>query len=281
MFVVLSRQGGDVSGDTTQALRVAFCWLFLVVFQGVATPAFAHPFDDGLAGHRFRLTVLADHLELELLVEEPVPWVLRDLRTFLAGVEHPGPADQERYDARRLDEFESGLQLYVGGQRVQWERRPWQGENGVGDRQFVLYGLHLHAPIDPSQEDVTINLIDTIHPGEKVARMVEVWGSWDTDLRGCSLWADPERNQSGKWTIGSETTELRLTRRLPSIWARGEAWLGMSWRTGTLEPVPVGPGGIAGPVDRRVVALVGALLMLVLLGAVRLRKTVRNGGRYL
>lgn len=251
-----------------------------------AGPAHGHPFEDGLAGHRLRLTVRADAVEVDLLVEEPVPWVLRDLRTFLAGVEQPGPADQERYDARRLDEFESGLQLFLDGERTAWERLPWDGDNGVGDRQFVIYGLRLRAPLDPDRVDVSIHLLDAVHPDARVARMTEVWGSWDTDLRGCSLWAEGDGDQSGEWTLGDPTAELRLTRRVPAtvpaVWSR----LGLVWRTGSEDPVRVGAAGIAGPVDARLavgVAGGGGLLFLAAVGTlvVRRRTVVGGGGPHL
>ena len=215
--------------------------------QLFATVAAAHPFQDGLAGHRLRLSVVPDHVEVDLLVEEPVPWVLRDLRAFLADVADPGPADQARYDARRLEEFQSGLQLFVDGERVAWERLPWTGDNGVGDRQFVVYGLRLRAPLDPASTDQTLHLLDAIHPDQRVARMVEVRGDWQTDLRGCSLWAEPGTDRSGQWALGDGSQELRLTRRVAgpvqATWAR----LGM-WQRGELgAPVPVGPAGVAGP----------------------------------
>jgi len=240
--------------ERTQPLPAVFrAWVRgCLVVAGLTIPglAAAHPFEDGLAGHRLRLTVRADSIEVDMLVEEPVPWVLRDLRTFLQDVKSPGPADQERYDARRLDEFATGLQLYVDGERQVWERLPWTGDNGVGDRQFVIYGLRLRAPLDVELQDVAIHLLDANHPGSRVARRMEVWGTWDTDLRGCSLW-EGERNRSGQWILVDGTSELRLTRRLGGVLSGGWARLGMLWRTGNTDPVPIGPDGIPGPIPAR------------------------------
>ncbi len=224
--------------------------LWTVLVWGWPTSAHAHPFQDGLAGHRIRLTVRADQVEAEVLIEEPIPWVLRDLRTFLGDIEEPGPADQERYTRRRLTEFQEGLQLFVDGKRTEWEAVPVSGKNGVGDRQFVVYTLHLRAPLDPEQADQAVHVLDVNHADLRVARYFELWGAWDTDLRGCSLWADRSSDISGKWAVGNDTAEVRLTRRLAgpldAYWAR----LGQQWRSGSTEPVRVGADGIAGPVAR-------------------------------
>ena len=217
----------------------------------VGTTARAHPFDEGLAGHRLKLSVGPDSVQVEYLVEEPVPWVLRDLRAFLVDVSEPDERDQERYTARRLEEFEGGLQLYVDGQRVHWERRPWTGSNGVGDRQFVVYGLSLWAPLDSGETDQSLHLLDINHADVRVARQVEIWGGADVDLRGCSLWTDrdgqPAKDYSGDWTVGGRFAELRLTRRskgpLSTAWSR----LGATARQEGL-PARVGPAGIPGPV---------------------------------
>lgn len=252
---------------SVQAGLGALC--LLTSFLG-GSEAWAHPFQDGLAGHRLRLTVMADRVEADLMVEEPVVWVLRDLRAFLADVEDPGPEDQERYNARRLDEFEDGLQLYVDGERVRWERLEWDGDNGVGTEQFIVYGLRLQAPLDPHQPDVSVHVLDVVHPDARVARMTEVWGSWDTDLRGCSLWADGETDRTGQWTLGDGTAELRLTRRRTSLVAGAWARAGLRLREGSDGPVRVGPAGVAGPVDARLalsglagLALVGCAGALV------------------
>ena len=203
---------------------------------GAAGPASAHPFDDGLAGHRLKLTVSSEGVEANYLVEEPVPWVLRDLRAFLADVPKPDADDQARYTARRLDEFEGGLQLYVDGERVQWERRPWTGDNGVGDQQFVVYGLSLWAPMemDGSVSDQSVHLLDINHADVRVARLVEVWGDAEVDLRGCSLWLDrdgqPAKDRSGSWTLGNAFAELRLTRRMADPIAAAWSRLGARMR---------------------------------------------------
>jgi len=249
----------------------------------LAGTAWAHPFDDGLAGHRLKLTVGVDRVEAEYLVEEPVPWVLRDLRAFLKDVPDPGPDDQARYTARRLEEFEGGLQLFVDGERVPWERRPWTGDNGMGDRQFVVYGLSLEAPLEPGVADHAVHILDVNHADARVARLVEVWGGADVDLRGCSLWTDPNgqpgKDHSGDWTIGDRFAELRLTRRRKG--AVGTRWsaLGAALRGETL-PMRVGAQGIAGPVAPATGGLVVATtagglvgLLMVLLAVIRRRNS--------
>ena len=218
----------------------------------VGGDAWAHPFDEGLAGHRLKLTVGPDSVQAEYLVEEPVPWVLRDLRAFLAGVEDPDERDQARYTARRLEEFEGGLQLYVDGERVSWERRPWTGNNGVGNRNFVVYGLSLWAPLDARNHDTAMHLLDINHADVRVARLVEVWGGAEVDLRGCSLWTardgQPATDHSGDWTLGGRNAELRLTRRVNGPLMTAWSHLGARAR-GEELPLRVGPAGIPGPVD--------------------------------
>jgi len=210
----------------------------------LGTPAAAHPFQDGLAGHRLRLTIHAASIEADLLVEEPIPWVLRDLRSFLSGVEKPTAADQARYTMRRLSEFQSGLQLYVDGARVAWTAEPVEGANGVADQEFVVYSLKLRAPLDADRTDQSIHVLDVNHADMKTARFVEVWGSWDADLRGCSLWTDGESDQSGRWTLGHRTAEVRITRRtagwVSQMWSRAR----MRLMQGSEAPVRVGPDGM-------------------------------------
>lgn len=206
----------------------------------VGLSARAHPMQSGLAGHRIRLTVHADAIEAEVLIEEPVPWVLRDLRNFLDGVQNPTKADQERYTLQRLAEFESGLQLYVDGERRSWEALAVGGPNGVAEGEFVVYKVFLRAPLDPARSDLPLHVLDLNHVGEKVARYVEVWGTWETDLRGCSLWTDGEVDWSGRWRVGDQTAEVRLTRRT-------RHWLSARWarlRLQTDDPVRVGPEGL-------------------------------------
>ena len=76
--------------------------------------------------------------------------------------------------------------------------------------------------------------------GEKVARYVEVWGTWETDLRGCSLWTDGDVDWSGRWRVGDQTAEVRLTRRT-------RHWLSAGWarlRLQTDDPVRVSRDGL-------------------------------------
>jgi hypothetical protein len=261
-------------------LRTAW-WQACVAVAGLlagSRPAVAHPFDDGLAGHRLKLTISEDYVQADYLVEEPVPWVLRDLRAFLAGVPQPGAQDQERYTQRRLEEFEGGLQLYVDGERTEWGRLPWAGDNGVGDRQFVVYGLTLRAPLDASSPDQALHLLDVNHSDVRVARMVEVWGDATVDLRGCSLWTDPEggpgEDYSGDWVVGDRFAELRLTRRLQGPLSAGWARLGASMRKETM-PQKVGPAGIAGPTPPWKAA--GAMLAIVGLIGVAVARRLRGG----
>ena len=257
-------------------------WCLALVFGVLGTPADAHPFQDGLAGHRLRLTVRADSIEADLLVEEPIPWVLRDLRTFLAGVEAPDAEDQERYTVQRLAEFQSGLQLHVDGERRPWTAVPVEGANGVVDQEFVVYSLKLRAPLDPDRSDQAIHVLDVNHPDMKVARFVEVWGAWDSDLRGCSLWSEGEGDDSGRWTFARRTAEVRLTRRtngwLFGLWARARMQMGQ----GSAAPVRVGPNGMVFENDHYrgiswgVGAVASGLVALVLIGWNRRRRRRRH-----
>ncbi|HCH63538.1 MAG: hypothetical protein CL927_20985 [Deltaproteobacteria bacterium] len=216
--------------------------LLMLVMVALGDRAHAHPFEDELAGHRLRLTVFPDSIEAELLVEEPIPWVLRDLRAFLAGVAHPTAADQERYTLRRLAEFQTGLQLYVDGERQLWEAAPVTGPNGVTEGRFVVYELSLRAPLDPEQAELPIHLLDLNHVDLKVVRYIEVWGTSETDLRGCSLWSEPGKDWSGRWSVGAQTAEVRLMRRNRS----GLSGIGQLWGSADETPQRVGPEGLAG-----------------------------------
>lgn len=243
----------------------------MLAVGGLATVVGAHPFDDGLAGHRLRLEVSEAQIAATFLVEEPLPWVLRDLRRFLADVPSPGPADQARYTARRLSELETGLQLSINGESVPWERVSDElrevGENGVVVDRFVVYELRLVARL-PTAGSVAVHVVDTAHAGESVARSTEVWGGAGVDLRGCSLWTDldgePAADRSGKWDLSEEPAEHRVTVRKRSgaervvvqvdRWLRGE---------GTL--VRQGPDGEP---SRSVMALLVAVFLLLCGGLV-------------
>lgn len=248
-------------------LQRCILWLGFLVLACTCTNAHAHPFQDGLAGHKIRVVVDAHEVRADLLVEEPIPWVLKDLRAFLVDVPSPSAEDQERYTSRRLTEFEDGFQLYVDGVRVGWRREPWEGSNGVGDRQFVVFGLTLVADLPESSDSIDLHLLDINHEDKKVAQLVDVWSHPSVDVRGCSLWRDangaPKENRAGQWAAGDSMREVRIA-VVQNGWF--QTWwhqLGRRVRGIPLGPQPMGPNGEAGPnheVGIAVILLVAGVL---------------------
>ena len=91
-----------------------------MLMAGLMLPrAFAHPFGQQYFGLRTELRMVEQGPELVVVGEVPIAVVLAEFRQSFRGVVRPGPAEDEAYMQRKLDQLEEGLVLRVNGAAVQ------------------------------------------------------------------------------------------------------------------------------------------------------------------
>jgi nickel/cobalt exporter len=196
-----------------------YLWLALI-------SAMAHPFGSKLYGHKTEVWLSADAVEVAYLLEVPTPVLLAELREFMAEVEAPTQADQDRHTAAILAELEGGLRLLVDGEPVSWTSELGAQPSGVGDTRFIAYHLRLRAPLPEGA--TTLNLVNSNWPDERALFATDVYvgpgvlldasSQIDVDADGHITY-----NRGGAWRGEERERELRLAFRLRSGFTRGLA----------------------------------------------------------
>jgi ABC-type nickel/cobalt efflux system permease component RcnA len=178
---------------------------------------FAHPFGSNLYGHKTEVWLARDQIEVAYLAEIPTPVLLRELKTFLADVEQPVQADQDRHTDMMLAELKDGLRLLIDGERVAWQSLEAKETSGVGDTRFISYHLRLKAPLPSNAR--AVNLVNGNRPDDRALFATEVYVGSGVVLDASSQIdvgedGQIQANRSGAWRRDEKERELRLSFRL-------------------------------------------------------------------
>ena len=250
--------------------------MFPILWLAIAS-AWAHPFGSNLYGHKTDVRVYGDRVEVDYLAEIPTPVLLRELKSFMADIEAPVQADQDRHTEQMRTELSDGLRLLADGERLPWSQRECSETSGHGDSRFIAY--HVCVSAELTEGSRTLNLINGNRPDETALFSTEVWvgpavvldasSQIDVDHHG-QIVAD----RSGVWLGDERERELRLSFRLRSdvgaafqrgIQRPGDAGLAHSRRSlSSAEPDPL-LSLVKGDLTPKGVWL--ALIMALVLGA--------------
>ena len=189
-----------------------FLYLWLALLS-----AWAHPFGSKLYGHKTELRLSTDAVEVAYLLEIPTPVLLAELRGFMADIESPTQADQDRHTAATLSELQDGLRLVVDGNTVPWLAEESEMPSGVGDTRFIAYHLRLKAALPEGA--TTLNLINSNWPDERALFATDVYVGPGVVLDASSqIDVDDDghivTNRAGAWRGEEAERELRLAFRL-------------------------------------------------------------------
>ena len=198
-----------------------FLYLWLTLLS-----AMAHPFGSTLYGHKTEVRLGADAVEVAYLLEVPTPILLADLRRFMADIEAPSQADQDRHTAATLTELKDGLRLLVDGQTIPWRVEQSASPSGVGDTRFISYHLRLRALLPDGA--TTLNLVNSNWPDERALFATDVYVGPGVILDASSLIDVNDDghityNRAGAWRGEEQERELRLAFRVRSELTRGFA----------------------------------------------------------
>ena len=250
-----------------------YLWLTLV-------SAMAHPFGSKLYGHKTEVWLSADQVEVAYLLEIPTPVLLSELRGFMADIDAPTQADQDRHTAAILTELQGGLRLLVDGEPIPWVVDESESPSGVGDTRFIAYHVRLRAHLPEGA--TSLNLINSNWPDERALFATDVLVGPGVVLDASSQIDVNDDghityNRAGAWRGEEDERELRLSFRLRSELTRG---LASSFRTvvssssdgfedaasvlSTAEP-DVLPSLVKGELTPK--AIVVALILALFLGA--------------
>jgi nickel/cobalt exporter len=189
--------------------------MFPTLWLWIAT-AFAHPFGSNLYGHKIEVWLEPHRVEVAYLAEVPTPVLLRELKAFLADVESPTMADQDRHTSQMLTELSDGLRLLADGERMSWRRLDVVEASGVGDTRFIAYHLRLEAMLPPDTR--TLNLVNGNRPEERALFATDLNVSAGVILDGSSqIDVDEDGhiavNRAGQWRGEEGERELRVSFR--------------------------------------------------------------------
>ena len=192
--------------------------MFPMIWLLIAT-AWAHPFGSNLFGHKTEVRLEATRVEVDYGAEIPTPVSLRELKSFLADVEAPTQADQDRHTERVLSELSDGLRLLVNGERLEWERLESPRPSGVGDTRFIGYHLRLAADLPDGARG--LNLVNGNRPAEAALFSTEVFVAPDVILDATSQIDVDDHghitsDRGGNWRGDEGERELRLSFRMRS-----------------------------------------------------------------
>jgi len=192
--------------------------MFLLLCLWISN-AFAHPFGSNLYGHKTEVWVDNNHVRVVYLAEIPTPVLLRELKAYMADLESPTQADQDRHTALILTELADGLRLLVNGDRMEWERLETTDPSGVGDTRFIQYHLNLRAHLPEGAR--SLNLINGNRPEASALFATDVYIANDVVLDASSqidVGDDGHivANRAGAWRGDEEQRELRLSFRMRS-----------------------------------------------------------------
>lgn len=192
--------------------------MFPIIWLAIAS-AWAHPFGSNLYGHKTDVRVYGDRVEVDYLAEIPTPVLLRELKSYMADIESPVQADQDRHTEQMRTELADGLRLLADGERLPWSRRDCSQTSGHGDSRFIAY--HVCVSAELTEGTRTLNLINGNRPDETALFSTEVLvgpaivldasSQIDVDHHG-QIVAD----RSGTWRGDERDRELRLSFRVRS-----------------------------------------------------------------
>ena len=145
--------------------------MFPMIWLLIAT-AWAHPFGSNLYGHKTEVRLHGDRVEVDYLAEIPTPVLLRELKSFLADIDSPVQADQDRHTEQMRVELADGLRLLVDGRRIEWQSRSCAESSGHGDTRFIAYRVCVTALLPEGTR--AINLVNGNRPDETALFSTEV-----------------------------------------------------------------------------------------------------------
>ena len=189
--------------------------MFPYFWLWIAT-ALAHPFGSNLYGHKTEVWLEQDRVEVVYLAEVPTPVLLRELKAFLADVESPTQADQDRHTEQMLQELTDGLRLLADGERVPWSRLEAEEASGLGDTRFISYYVRVEGTLPAGVR--SLNLVNGNRPEERALFATDVNISDDVILDASSQIDVDDHghiavNRAGQWRGQEEARELRLSFR--------------------------------------------------------------------
>jgi hypothetical protein len=124
-------------------------------------PADAHPFGQQYYALRAEIGMGTDGPVVVVGGEVPIMVVLAEFRHFFRGVVRPGPAEDEAYLTRKLEELAQGLALRVDGQPAEgsWVALddPRNGKSAEGSFTYFLR-FEPSGPWDLAGDSATIEL---------------------------------------------------------------------------------------------------------------------------
>ncbi len=185
-------------------------------------------------GHAIRAELWPGRLELEYVLEAPLPKLSREAETVgeTGFVEH------------KLAQIGSGLRATLDGVELAWEPVVVQQPSGPGDAGLVEFRIRRRAELPASGE---LRISNGNHPDESALFAANILVDGQLVVEVCSLVDAREgrltRNHHAAWLADESARELVIQFRPASWWERGEGLTPLPLRHAELVPGP--PWGLA------------------------------------
>jgi hypothetical protein len=186
-------------------LRAAFLsgplWLALSLPHAVA-----HPFGQQYYALRSEIRLVPDGPRVVVGGEVPIMVVLAEFRHFFRGVDRPGPAEDQAYLERKLDQLRDGLTLAVDGRAVggSWVALddPRNGKSAEGSFTYFVE-FEPEQPWDLGGDELELVLTTGAYEGKPL---------WFSAYAGTSEDVSSSVSQEGStgWAVNENSARVLL-----------------------------------------------------------------------
>ena len=208
--------------DPPRRARFPAGWLALLavaILTGPTAALWAHPFSARFWSHQLLLHASPSQLTVDLEVEVPTPFVMREFFALLGGAE-PSRDDDSRFTGARLGDLRQNLRVLVDGIPVPLvDITPTDKPNGVGNSNFFVYHLKMQAPWSPAPGQVyQVEVVDTSDADRELYFRHTARAEEGVEVVDSSTW-DPttqqEKPAAEAWSNNPQQRNLRVALKIP------------------------------------------------------------------
>lgn len=131
---------------------------------------FAHPIGTKWWGHRTTVTLKANAIQIDYIIEVPLTKLALMMNRFrsIRGIPRMGPKEEARFNQEFLDYLQQGIKLNIDEQpaRLIWNPN-YAKKLSAGDPGFFEYHLHLISPLEGKPAPHIIKIKNNNYPLER------------------------------------------------------------------------------------------------------------------